>query len=426
LLASERATAQAKVFWFFFSKKNFLMPALASHLEGIPQAATMEAAQRARALRAQGIDVISLSLGEPDFATPAHVIEAAHEAALRGETKYPPVNGTPALIEAVRRKFARDNGLVFAPGEIIVGHGARQVIFDALTATLDPGSEIIVPAPYWNAYPLIARMAGATPVYVPCHARNGFLPDPAALAAAVTPRTRWLVLNFPNNPSGAVCSAAQLAEIADAMRPHVQVWIMADDMYEHLIHDGSAHATMAQVAPDLAERTLTISGVSKTYAMTGWRVGFGGGPARLVRAMSMVQGQSTGGVGPVAQAAAVAALDGPQDLVADMRAVYGARSRRVAAALNAIPGVSCTAPAGAFYVFPDISGLLGQRSPAGRAIGNDADFATALLEEAHVAAVAGAAFGVPGHLRLSTAASDAALDEACRRVTAFCASLSSF
>jgi len=383
----------------------------------------MAAAQRARALRAQGIDVISLSLGEPDFATPAHVIEAAHAAALRGETKYPPVDGTPALIAAVRRKFARDSGLHFAPGDVIVGHGARQIIYDALTATLEPGCEIIVPAPYWNAYPLIARMAGAVPVFVPCRAEDGFLPDPEALEAAVTPRTRWLVLNFPNNPSGAVCPPAHMEAIAAAMRPHGHVWIMADDMYEHLIHDGSAHATMAAVAPDLAERTLTISGVSKTYAMTGWRIGFAGGPARLIRAMSQVQGQSTGGVGPVAQAAAVAALDGKQDLVAEMRHVYGARSRRVAAALDAIPGVNCTAPAGAFYVFPAIAGLLGRRSPGGRAIASDADFATALVEEAHVAAVHGDAFGAPGYLRLSTAAADAALDEACRRIVAFCAAL---
>ncbi len=400
-----------------------MLPSLAAHLAGIPLAATMASAARARELRAQGVDVISLSLGEPDFATPAHVVEAAHAAALRGETKYPPVDGTPALLAAVQRKFRRDSGLDYALTDIIVGHGARQVIYDALVATLDPGSEIIVPAPYWNAYPIIARMAGASPVFVPCRADDGFLPDPAALAAAVTPRTRWLVLNFPNNPSGAVCPAAHMAAIAEAMRPQLHVWIMADDMYEHLIHDGSAHATMAAVAPDLAKRTLTISGVSKTYAMTGWRIGFAGGPSRLIRAMSRVQGQSTGGVSPVAQAAAAAALDGPQDLVAEMRRVYGARSRRVAAALNAIPGLSCASPAGAFYVFPSVAGLMGRRSPGGRRIETDADFATALVEEGHVATVHGEAFGAPGHVRLSTAAADAALDEACRRIALFCAAL---
>jgi aspartate aminotransferase len=383
----------------------------------------MAAAARARALRAQGVDVISLSLGEPDFATPPHVVEAAHAAARRGDTKYPPVDGTPALIDAVRRKFARDSGLHYAPTDILVGHGARQIIYDALVATLEPGCDIIVPAPYWNAYPLIARMAGAVPVFVPGRAEDGFLPDPAELAAAVTPRTRWLVLNFPNNPSGAVCPAAHMGAIAEAMRPHPGVWIMCDDMYEHLIHDGSAHATMAAVAPDLAARTLTVSGVSKTYAMTGWRVGFAGGPARLIRAMSRVQGQSTGGVSPVAQAAAVAALDGKQDLVAEMRQTYAARSRRVAAALAAIPGIACAPPAGAFYAFPSIQGLLGATSPAGRVLASDADFASALVEEAHVAAVHGQAFGMPGHLRLSTAASDAALDEAIRRLVAFCAAL---
>jgi aspartate aminotransferase len=384
----------------------------------------MAAAARARAMRARGIDVISLSLGEPDFATPAHVIEAAHEAALRGETKYPPLDGTPALIEAVRRKFWRDSGLDYAPSDILIGHGAKQIIFDALTAALEPGCEVVVPVPYWNAYPLVAQMAQAVPVYVPCRAEDGFLPDPAALAAAITGRTRFLILNFPNNPSGAVCPAAHYALIAEAMRPHPHVWIMCDDMYEHLIHDGSAHATLAGVAPDLRDRVLTVSGVSKTYAMTGWRVGFAGGPSRLIRAMSRVQAQSTGGVSPVAQAAAVAALDGPQDIVGEMRRVYGLRSRRVAAALDALPGVSCAVPAGAFYVFPRVDGVFGRCSAGGRVISTDVDFAEALVEEAHVAVVQGSAFGMPGHVRVSTAACDADLDEGCQRVAKFVDGLS--
>jgi aspartate aminotransferase len=398
-------------------------PSLAAHLAGIPMAATMAAAARARALRAQGIDVISLSLGEPDFATPPHIIEAAHQAALRGETKYPPVDGTPALIEAVRQKFARDSNLDYAPTDILIGHGARQIIYDALTAVLEPGSEIIIPAPYWNAYPLIARMAGATPVYVACTPENNFLPDPAAIAAAITPRTRFVILNFPNNPSGAVCPAAHMEAIAEAMRPHRHVWIMCDDMYEHLIHNGQRHATMAHIAPDLTARTLTITGVSKTYAMTGWRVGFAGGPSRLIRAMSRVQGQSTGGVSPIAQAAATAALNGPQDIVGAMRQTYARRAHFVAEALAAIPGLQCTAPEGAFYVFPRIENLLGATSPAGRRIATDADFTEALVEEGHVATVHGTAFGAPGYMRLSTAASDDHLAEACARIAAFCGSL---
>ncbi len=380
-------------------------------------AATMEAAARARALRAAGHDVISLTLGEPDFPTPPHVIEAAHQAALRGDTRYPPVSGTPALIEAVREKFRRDSGLDGGPQNILVGNGARQIIYDALTAMLDEGSEIIVPAPYWNAYPLIARMAGAVPVFFDCAMQDGFVPRPDAIEAAMTPRTRALVLNSPNNPTGAVYSAAQLADIAAVMRRHPHVWILSDDMYEHLIHDGSAPATMAAVAPDLADRVLTISGVSKTYAMTGWRVGFAHGPAPLIAAMAKIQGQTTGGVSPLAQAAALAALTGPQDSVAGMCAAYARRAERTADALNAIPGMACHRPAGAFYVYPNIAGCLGSR------FATDTEFAAALLEEAHVGTVAGTAFGLSPHLRLSTAASDDALAEACRRIASFCQAL---
>ena len=391
-------------------------PGLNGVVGAVPLAATMASAAAARALRARGVDVISLSLGEPGFATPAHVVAAAHEAALRGETKYPPLSGTPALLAAVREKFWRENGLRFAADEVLVGNGARQIIFDALIASLEPGCGVVIPAPYWNAYPLITRMAGGVPVFVHTDAADGFLPAPAAIDAAITARTRWVILNFPGNPTGAVCSAAHMEALAEVLRRHTQVWIMCDDIYEHLIHDGSAHATMAAVAPDLADRVLTVNGVSKTYAMTGWRVGYGGGPARLIAAMARVQGQSTGGISPVAQAAAVAALNGPQDLVAHMRAIYAARGRRVAAALGALPGVSCAVPQGAFYVFADVGGLLGGTSAAGRALRTDADVEAALLEEAHVACVHGAAFGAPGFLRLSTAADDTALDEACARI----------
>ncbi len=399
------------------------MPPLSVRQSGIREAATILAAARARALRAAGRDILSLTLGEPDFATPPHAIDAAHQAALRGDAKYPPVAGLPALKAAIREKFLRDSGLAYAPDEILVGHGARQVIFDALIATLDPGCEIIVPAPYWNAYPLIAQMAGATPVFVECRAADGFLPQPAAIAQAITARTRWLILNFPNNPTGAVCGAAHLARLAEILRAAPQVWIMSDDMYEHLIHDGTPHATMAAVATDLRPRILTVSGVSKTYAMTGWRVGFAGGPADLIAAMARIQGQSTGGVSPIAQAAAIAALNGPQDRVHTMRATYAARRDRVLAALNAIPGITCHRPDGAFYLYPGIAALIGRTSPAGRHIDSDAAFCEALLEEAGVAAVHGAAFGLAPHFRISTACDDATLDLACQRIADFCARL---
>ncbi len=376
----------------------------------------MAAAERARALRAEGRDVISLMLGEPDFPTPPHVVEAAHAAALRGDTKYPPLTGTPALKAAVARKFLRDSGLRFGPEQILVGNGGRQIIYDALTATLDPGDEIVVPAPYWNAFPLIAQAAGAVPVYVACAPEHGFLPLPEDMARAISARTKWVVLNYPNNPTGAVMTAAHLAALAEMLRAFPHVWVLSDDMYEHLVHDGSANPTLAAAAPDLADRVLTLSGVSKTYAMTGWRVGFAGGPAALVAAMGNVQGQATSGVSTVGQAAAAAALDGPQDQVGEMRLVYAARSARVVARLRAMPGVTCHAPGGAFYAYPGVAGLIGRRTKNGMLITDDRAFCEALLLEAGVAAVHGGAFGMSPYLRLSTAASDDVLDEACDRM----------
>jgi aspartate aminotransferase len=399
------------------------MPELSGRQASIPLAATMAASARARALRAQGRDIISLALGEPEFATPPHAIEAAHAAALRGDTKYPAVGGTPALKAAIRRKFLHDSGLDFGPNQILVGNGARQVIFDALIATLEDGDEVIVPAPYWNAYPLIARMAGAAPVFIECAENDEFLPAPEAIRAAITPRSKWLVLNFPNNPTGTVCPPEHLHAIADIVREAPQLWVMADDMYEHLIHDGSRHVTLAAIAPDLRDRVLTISGVSKTYAMTGWRVGYAGGPQRLIDGMAKVQGQSTGGVSPVAQAAALAALEGPQDAVSAMRTAYAKRTERAAAMLAAIPGVTCHRPRGAFYLYPGIAGLLGRTTQSGSRLVSDLAFCDALLEEAGVAVVHGAAFGKSPYFRVSTAASDDALEAACARIAAFCESL---
>lgn len=386
--------------------------------------ATIAIAAAARALRAAGTDVISLAIGEPDFPTPPHIVEAAHAAALRGETKYTPVEGTQALRAAVRSKFARENGIEAAPDEIIVTNGSKQAIHDAFAATLAPGDEVVVPSPYWASYPLIARMLGGVPVFVPCDEAEGFRLDPAALARAIGPRTRWVVLNFPNNPTGAVCSADRLDAIGEALAAHPDVWVLSDDIYEHLVHDHGRHATLAAVRPDLRHRILTLSGVSKAYAMTGWRIGYATGPARLVRAMAAVQGNVTSGASSIGQAAAVAALEGDQAPVEAMRRRYAARRDLAHAALSAVPGLACTRPEGAFYLFPNVAGLLGRRSAGGRLLQDDRAVAEALLAEAHVATVPGVAFGASPHLRLSTACADDALAEACRRIAAFCAGLS--
>ena len=399
------------------------MPGLASRLDRVPVAATMAMTAKARAMRAAGVPVISLTIGEPDFASPPHAVEAAHQAALRGETKYTPQDGVPALKQAIQRKFQRDAGLDFALDEITVSAGGKQVIFNALMATVNEGDEIVIPAPYWGAYPLMAKLVGGVPVPVSCPENNGFKLRPEDLDAAITPRTKWLMLNFPNNPTGAACSAAEMAALGEVMLRHPHVWIMCDDMYEHLVFDGFRHATMAAVQPALRDRTLTVSGVSKTYSMTGWRVGFAAGPRPLVKAMVSMQGHATAGVSGINQAAAAAALDGPQDSVAVQADAYRRRRDLVVDALNQAPGLRCHRPEGAFYVYPNIAGCLGKTTPAGTVIGTDADFALALLEERHVALVHGAAFGMSPYLRISYATDDASLTEACERIQGFCASL---
>ena len=378
---------------------------------------------RARAMRAAGIPVISLTIGEPDFPSPPHAIEAAHQAALRGETKYTPQDGTSALKQAIQCKFARDSGLAFAPDEITVGNGGKQVIFNALMATLDEGDEVVIPAPYWGAYPLMVVLAGGVPVPVSCPQDNGFRLRPEDLDAAITPRTKWLLLNFPNNPTGAACSAEALAALGEVMQRHPHVWVMSDDMYEHLVYDGFRHATLAAVQPALRDRTLTVSGVSKTYAMTGWRVGFAAGPRPLIRAMSAMQGHATAGVSGITQAAAAAALDGPQDSVAAQAAAYRCRRDLVVGMLNEARGMACHRPEGAFYVYPSIAGCLGRTTPGGVRLDTDEQFALALLEERHVATVHGAAFGMSPYLRISYATDEATLSQACDRIQAFCASL---
>ncbi|MDA8247974.1 MAG: pyridoxal phosphate-dependent aminotransferase [Rhodospirillales bacterium] len=399
------------------------MPGFASRLEKARTAAAVAMTVRARELRAAGADVVQLTIGEPDFPTPPHAIEAAHQAALRGETKYPPQDGTPALKAAVQRKFRREHGLDYDLSQIIVGNGGKQVIFDALLATVEQGDEVLIPTPSWSSYELMTHVVGGTPVFVACPQNNGFRLRPEDLDAAITPRTRWLVLNFPNNPSGAACSRDDLAAIAAVMRKHPHVWIMSDDMYEHLVYDGFDYATLAAVAPDLRDRVLTISGVSKTYAMTGWRIGFAAGPRDLIRAMVNMQGQATAGVSTVGQAAAAAVLDGPQDLVAERAAIYRRRRDMVVDMLNDVPGIACHRPEGTFYVFPNIAGCLGRVSAGGRRLESDEDFAKALLEEQHVATVHGAAFGMSPYLRISYATDEASLEKGCRRIADFVAGL---
>jgi aspartate aminotransferase len=396
------------------------MPALAERLNRVPVAASVQMTIKARALRAEGKNVISLTIGEPNFATPPHAVEAAHQAALRGETKYPPQDGTPALKAAVQRKFKRDSGLDYALDEICVSNGGKQCIYNALMATVDPGDEVVIPVPYWSAYSLMTELMGGVPVFVTCPQNNGFKPRAEDIEAAITPKTKWLMLNNPNNPTGAACSAAEMRAIADVMVKHPHVWIMSDDMYEHLVFDGFQHATIAQVAPELRDRTLTVSGVSKTYAMTGWRIGFAGGPKNLIKAMVNMQGQVSAGVSTVGQAAAVAALDGPQDGVQEQIVAYKRRRDFVVAALNQCPGINCHNPEGAFYVFPNIAGCLGKTTAGGRLLDTDLDFCMALLEEQLVATVHGAAYGMSPYLRISTATDDAALADACQRIRIFC------
>jgi aspartate aminotransferase len=399
------------------------MPPLSARLARTELAATFAMAARARALRAAGQDVISLSIGEPDFPTPGHIIDAAHEAALRGETKYPPLAGTEALKAAIRAKFLRDQKIDAPPESILVTNGGKQAIFNVVMAVIDAGDEVIIPAPAWAGYEQTVNFAGGKPVFVTCAEADGFVLQPAALEAAITARTRLLILNYPNNPSGAAIDGAGLAGLAAVLRRHPDVWVLSDDIYEHLLFDDRAYVTLAAVAPDLAERIVTMTGVSKTYAMTGWRIGFCAGPRALIAACTVVQGTATSGVSTIGQAAAIAALNGGQAFLAPRLAAYQSLRDLVVGALNAIPGISCANPQGAFYVFPNVSGLIGRTSAAGVRLATDTDVATALLNEALVAAVPGAAFAYPGHIRLSTATDAETLARACARIAGFCEAL---
>jgi aspartate aminotransferase len=400
-----------------------MRPALAERLKRVQVAASVQMSIKARELKAAGKDVITLTTGEPNFDSPPHAIEAAHQAALRGETKYQPQDGNRPLKEAIQRKFKRDSGLDFALDEICVSNGGKQCIYNAIMATVDPGDEVIIPTPSWIAYALMTRLMGGEPVFVPCPQNNGFKPRAEDIDAAITPKTKWLLLNNPNNPSGASCSAEELKAIAEVMRKHPHVWIMSDDMYEHLVFDGFHHATIAQVAPDLRDRIVTVTGVSKTYAMTGWRIGFAAGPKDLIKAMVNMQGQATAGASAISMAAATAALNGPQDGVQEQVEAYQRRRDIAVEMLNACKGISCHKPEGAFYVFPNVAGMLGKTTPGGRKLNTDEDVCLALLEETYVATVHGAAYGLSPYLRISTATADDALIEGCRRIHAFCDTL---
>ncbi len=399
------------------------MSLTADRMNRISPSPTMAITAKARALKAAGQDIISLSAGEPDFDTPRHIKDAAIAAITSGDTKYTDVSGTMALRKAVAAKFLRDSGLDYKPEEIMVSTGGKQVIFNAMLATVQAGDEVVIPTPCWVSYPDIVALAEGTPVFVPCSQNSGFKLRAEDLDAAITPNTKWVFLNSPNNPTGAAYAAEELRPICDVLLKHPHVWVFTDDIYEKLTYDGFKPATIVQVEPKLRDRTVTMNGCSKAYAMTGWRIGFCGAPAALIKTMDKLQGQSTSNTASISQAAAVAALNGPEDALAEMVVVYKARRDLVVDLLNQAPGIHCSKPEGAFYVFPSIQGCLGKTTPKGVTLNTDEDFVIALLDETGVAAVHGSAFIYPGHFRISYATSTELLTEACARIKAFCESL---
>ena len=400
------------------------MSLIAERLDRISPSQTIAIATKARALKAAGRDVISLSAGEPDFDTPQFVKDAAIDAIQAGDTKYTDVSGTPALRRAVAAKFRLDHGIDYAPDEVIVSTGGKQVIFNAMLATLNAGDEVIIPTPCWVSYPDIVAVAEGKPVFVPCGQNNGFKLRAEDLHKAITRHTKWLIINNPSNPTGAAYSAEELAPICEVLMRHPHVWVFTDDIYEKLAYDGFRPATVVEVEPRLRDRTLTMNGVSKAYAMTGWRIGYAGGPKALIKAMDKLQSQSTSNASSISQAAALAALTGPQDFIGEMVEVYRERRDLVVDMLNAAPGIVCHKPEGAFYVFPSVHGCIGKTTPRGAKITDDESFVIALLDEEGVAAVHGSAFVYPGHFRISYATDTESLREACRRIQVFCAGLS--
>ncbi len=399
------------------------MSFIAERLSRIKPSPTIAVTTKARELKAAGRDIIGLGAGEPDFDTPDNIKEAAIAAIRRGETKYTAVDGTPQLKEAIAEKFRRENGLDYKPGEITVGSGGKQVIYNAMVATLDPGDEVIIPAPFWVSYPDMVLLAGGEPVVVPCPQNNHFKLSPEDLEAAITPKTKWIILNSPSNPTGSAYSHDEMKALTEVLLRHEQVHVLSDDIYEHLVYDGFQFVTPAQVEPALKGRTLTMNGVSKAYSMTGWRIGFAGGPAELIKAMSKVQSQSTSNPSSVSQAAAVEALNGPQDFIASNNELFKSRRDLVVAGVNSSPGLQAHTPEGAFYVYASCAGTIGKKTPNGRTIGSDGDFVSYLLEGEGVAAVQGEAFGLSPYFRISYATSTEALEEACVRMKRACEAL---
>ena len=399
------------------------MPFIATRLSNIKPSPTIAVTQKARELKAAGRNIISLGAGEPDFDTPDNIKEAAIAAIRAGDTKYTAVDGTPALKKAICAKFSRENGLEYTPEQVTVGTGGKQVLYNALMATLNPGDEVIVPAPYWVSYPDMVLLAEGTPVPIECPASVGFKLQADALEKAITPKTKWLILNSPNNPTGAAYTRAELKALTDVLVKHPHVWVMTDDMYEHLNYDGFEFTTPAQVEPSLYDRTLTINGVSKAYAMTGWRIGYAAGPKELIKAMGVIQSQSTSNPSSISQAAAVEALNGPQDFIGTRAEAFKERRDLVVSMLNQATGIKCHKPEGAFYVYPSCEGTIGKTTPEGKVIGTDEDFVTYLLESEGVAVVQGTAFGLAPFFRISYATSTAELEDACQRIQRACAAL---
>ena len=396
---------------------------ISDSLNRIQPSATIAISNKALALKAEGKNVIGLAAGEPDFDTPQNIKDAAIKAIQSGKTKYTAVDGIPELKAAIVAKFKRENGLDYKPSQVSVGTGGKQVLFNALLATVNPGDEVIIPAPYWVSYPDIVMLSGGTPVIVQSSPDNAFKLKAADLEKAITPRTKWLILNSPSNPSGAAYSKAELKAITDVLLRHPQVWILSDDMYEHLVYDDFVFTTPAQVEPRLYDRTLTMNGVSKAYCMTGWRIGYAAGPENLIKAMAKLQSQSTSNPCSIAQYAAVEALNGPQDFIAANNRVFKERRDLVVAMLNQAKGITCATPEGAFYVYPSCAGAMGKTAPSGNVIRNDEDFVSELLAAEGVAAVHGAAFGTSPCFRISYATATAVLEDACQRIQRFCANL---
>jgi len=399
------------------------MAFLADVLSRVKPSATIVMTQKARELKASGVDVISLSVGEPDFDTPEHIKQAGIEAIRRNETRYPPVSGIVPLREAIAKKFKRENGLDYKPTQTIVATGGKHILYNALLATLNPGDEVVIPRPYWVSYPEMVGLCGGTTVFAETRMEEGFKLQPAELERVLTPKTKWIILNSPSNPSGAAYSRTEMKALTDVLLRYPDVHVLTDDIYEHLTYGDFEFVTPAQVEPALYERTLTMNGVSKGYAMTGWRIGYAAGPETLIKAMDFVQGQQTSGATTIAQWAAVAALEGPQDHLATFRAAFQKRRDLVVSMLNQTKGLTCPTPEGAFYVYPSCAETIGKRTEGGKVIETDEDFVTELLMAEGVAAVHGSAFGLGPNLRISYATSDATLEEACRRIQRFCGSL---